>query len=54
MKTELKRINVQEKKIIQSNLSNNLGFSIKISDFAEEKEDYSLNDEKSIYLFLKL
>ena len=54
MKTELVRINDQEKKIIQSNMSENLAFSIKISDFNEEREEFTLNDEKSIYIFLKL
>jgi hypothetical protein len=54
MKAELTRIKDQEKKIIQSNISNNLGFSIKIADFSEERDEYSLDDEKSIYLFLKL
>ena len=54
MKAELTRINDQEKKIIQSNLSNNLGSSIKLSNFSEDGEKFTLNDEKSIFIFLKL
>ena len=54
MKAELTRINDQEKKIIQSNLSNNLGSSIKLSNLSEDGEKFTLNDEKSIFIFLKL
>ena len=55
MRSEAKNKKINDKKIIDSNLSNNnLGFSIKIFDFSEEKEEFTLNDEKSIYLLIKL
>lgn len=52
MKAEVSKMQDTEKRFIQSTLSNNIGFSSKNLDF-EQKELFSLNEEKSIYVFLK-
>jgi ankyrin repeat protein len=55
MRNEVTRIQENEKKTLQSNLSNNIGFGIKTQTLIDNSnKDFTLNEEKSIYVFLQL
>lgn len=55
MNLEVAHLKDNEKKQLKSTLSNNLAFSLKNTDYYDnQKDQYSLVDETSIYTFLKM